>query len=199
MPWPDKRLVAGDGTGYGPSVSLESSVVKRPLHKDPGMYVLVALLAGSAGACWVLLGWDGFVAALAADGALLLDIAPRLVAALIISGMLQVLIPKETVGRWLGGESGFKGLMIATVAGALTPGGPIVSFPLVVALGVAGADIGCLVAFITAWSTLSVNRLIVWELPLLGEDFVFYRLLGSFFLPVLAGWSVRLLPKEPRP
>lgn len=174
------------------------SIARQPLLKDPGFYILLALVAGSAGTCWWLLGGDGFVVALESDGRLLLDIAPRLAAALVISGMLQVLIPKETVGRWLGGESGFKGLLIATAAGALTPGGPIVSFPLVVALGAAGADIGCLVAFLTAWSTLSVNRVIVWELPLLGEDFVVYRLLGSFFLPLLAGWSVRLLPQERR-
>jgi uncharacterized membrane protein YraQ (UPF0718 family) len=167
---------------------------RRPFFKDPGMIVLLLLVAASAGACWAIEGLDGFIAALASDGALILEIAPRLAAALLISGLLQVLVPKETVARWLGGESGWKGLAIATVAGALTPGGPIVSFPLVVALGAAGADIGCLVAYLTAWSTLSINRVVVWEIPLIGTEFVALRMLGSFYLPFLAGWLARLLP-----
>lgn len=171
----------------------------RPFFKDPGVIVLLLLVLASGAACWALEGQDGFMAAFASDGALILDIAPRLAAALLISGLLQVLIPRETVGRWLGGESGWKGLAIATAAGALTPGGPIVSFPLVVALGAAGADIGCLVAYLTAWSTLSVNRVVVWEIPLIGTEFVVLRLLGSCFLPFLAGWLARLLPREVKP
>ncbi|MGH7207782.1 MAG: permease, partial [Nitrospiraceae bacterium] len=65
---------------------------------------------------------------------LLWFILPRLIPALILTGMLQVLIPQEYVGRYLGREAGFRGIVIASVAGVLTPGGPMVSVPLVVAL-----------------------------------------------------------------
>ena len=87
-----------------------------------------------------------------------------------------------------------RGLLIATVAGTLTPGGPITSFPFVVALYMAGADRGSLVAYLTAWSLLGFQRVMVWEMPLLGLDFVLVRSLANLPFPILAGMLARWLP-----
>src|SRR5260370_9774167 len=43
-------------------------------------------------------------------------------------------VPQEVVSRYFGQQSGLRALLIATVAGVLTPGGPMVSVPLMVAL-----------------------------------------------------------------
>lgn len=55
-------------------------------------------------------------------------------AALLISGFIQVLVPHALVKRWLGKSAGIKGVFVATGVGALTPGGPMLAFPLVIVL-----------------------------------------------------------------
>src|SRR5438270_451457 len=61
---------------------------------------------------------------------LLWFVLPRLVPALILAGLMQVLVPQEVVARHFGQQGGMKSLLIASVAGVLTPGGPMVSVPL---------------------------------------------------------------------
>ncbi len=56
------------------------------------------------------------------------EILPRLIFAFIVAGMVQVLLPRELLAKWVGEESGIRGLLIGTVAGGLSPGGPYVSF-----------------------------------------------------------------------
>lgn len=68
-----------------------------------------------------------------------------------------------------------------------TPGGPWLAFPVVLALRRAGADWGPLVAYVTSWSLLSVARLLVFEIPLVGPEFVAVRYPATVLLPILAG------------
>jgi uncharacterized membrane protein YraQ (UPF0718 family) len=82
------------------------------------------------------------------------------------------------------------------VAGALTPGGPFASFPLVVALFEAGAGYGAAVAYLTAWTGISLQRAIVWEWPLLGPEITIVRNLVSIPLPIIAGLIARALAKR---
>ena len=86
-----------------------------------------------------------------------------------------------------------EGLALATALGAATPGGPFAAFPIVYALALAGADVGAVVAYLTAWSVLGLHRLIIWELPLMGLDFVTARTLASLPLPLVSGLIARLL------
>lgn len=135
-----------------------------------------------------------FWRSLEGDATLFARILPQMIGGLLVGGFVQVLVPRDLVSRWLGRESGFRGIAIATLAGAITPGGPIISFPLVVALGAAGADIGALVAYVTAWSAIGLNRIIIWELPFMGSEFALWRFLVSLPLPVVAALIVRRLP-----
>jgi len=127
---------------------------------------------------------------------LLWFILPRLVPALILTGMLQVLIPQEYVSRYFGREAGFRGILIASVAGVLTPGGPMVSVPLMVALAHSGAGLAPLVAYMTSWSLFGIQRIIAWEAPLMGWPFVIARVVPSLAFPVVAGWLVSFFYQE---
>ena len=127
---------------------------------------------------------------------LLWFVLPRLVPALILAGLMQVLVPQEVVARYFGRAAGFRALVFATVAGALTPGGPMVSVPLLVAAANSGAAMPPLVTYMTAWSLFGLQRIIAWEAPLMGWRFVSVRVLASFALPVLAGWLVTLFHSE---
>ena len=115
------------------------------------------------------------------------EILPLLVFAFIIAGMVQVLLPQEIVSRWVGMESGMRGIVIGTIAGGVTPGGPYVSLPIVAGLLQSGASIGTMVAFVTGWSLWAFSRLPL-ELGVLGWKFTLIRLACTFFFPPIAGF-----------
>ena len=135
----------------------------------------------------LLRGQGEHVAGLRAGGIMTLQVLPLLLLAFVVAGMVQTLVPGETVARWIGTESGFRVIWIGTLAGALTPGGPYVSFPVAAGLLRAGAGAGTLVAFLAAWSLISVARLPM-EVGLLGWRFTGIRLACTFLVPPLAGW-----------
>jgi uncharacterized membrane protein YraQ (UPF0718 family) len=117
---------------------------------------------------------------------LTLEVLPLLVFAFLVAGMVQVLIPQEFLNRWVGSESGIKGILVGTLAGGFTPGGPYVSLPIIAGLLQMGAGIGTLVAFLTSWSLWAVARLPM-EIGLMGWKFTLIRLVCTFFFPPLAG------------
>ena len=113
-------------------------------------------------------------------------ILPLLLFAFIVAGMVQVLIPHETMARWVGGESGLRGILIGSLAGGLAPGGPYVSLPIAAALVRSGAGIGTMVAFLTGWSLWAVARLPM-EVGILGWKLTLARVVSTCLFPPLAG------------
>jgi uncharacterized protein len=126
-------------------------------------------------------------AGLKITGNLLLEITPLLIFSFTIAGMAQVLIPQDLISKWVGAESGFRGILIGTICGSLTPSGPFVSMPIGAGLMKAGASIGTVVAFMTAWSLLGISRMPI-EFGIMGWKFAIIRLLsGVFIFPIVAG------------
>ena len=117
---------------------------------------------------------------------IIIDIFPLLIFAFIVAGMVQNLLPHNLISKWIGEESGMRGILIGTLAGGLTPGGPYVSLPLVAGLLKSGASSGTLVAFLTSWSLWAVSRLPM-EFGILGWQFTLIRLCSTFFFPPIAG------------
>lgn len=104
----------------------------------------------------------------------------------VIAGLVQVLIPKELITRWLGSEAGGKGILIACVAGGLVPGSPYAVFPVIAGLYQAGASMGAVVSFISAWALWSVSRLPV-EIALIDPRPALVRYAVTFVVPPIAG------------
>ena len=111
---------------------------------------------------------------------------PLLIFAFVVAGMVQVLLPRELLSKWVGVESGMRGILIGTMAGGLTPGGPYVSLPTVAVLLRSGASAGTMVAFLTGWSLWAISRLPM-EIGILGWKFTLIRIASTFFFPPLAG------------
>jgi uncharacterized membrane protein YraQ (UPF0718 family) len=124
------------------------------------------------------------------------DILPRLVAALVLTGMLQVVVSPELIERSLGRSAGHRGIFIGFLAGILTPGGPMVSFPMMAVFYQSGASLSALVTYMTSWSLFGFQRVIAWELPFMGGRFVLARVLPTLALPIVAGYLVRLLYRD---
>jgi len=122
------------------------------------------------------------------------QILPLLVFAFITAGMVQVLIPREVIGKWVGDESGLRGILIGTLAGAFTPGGPYVSLPIAAGLLKAGAGIGTMVAFVAAWSLIAVARLPL-QVGIMGWRFTWIHLLSVIILAPIAGLIANLIVK----
>ena len=120
------------------------------------------------------------------------QILPLLIFAFIVAGMVQVLVPQELLSKWVSVESGMRGILIGTVAGALAPGGPYVSLPVAAGLLHAGAGVGTMVAFLTGWSLWAVSRLPM-EVGILGWRFTFIRIASTFFFPPIAGLIAQVI------
>lgn len=127
---------------------------------------------------------------------LFIDILPALIAGFLLGGMVQVLVPKEFVVRWAGEGSGWSGLAFATLAGALTPGGPFVQFPLVASLWKAGAAVGPITAYLIAWTLLGVNKMLVWEVPVLGWRYTIAKTIACLAAPIVLGYAASWIYRQ---
>jgi uncharacterized membrane protein YraQ (UPF0718 family) len=167
--------------------------LKRRAAIDWSTVVIAAVVAAAVAKVLWQDGLDRAFEVLLSDLGLLADILPKVLAGCLIGAFVTLLLPREVVARWVGAESGFSGLFIATFAGAIMPGGPFTIFPIAGALLAAGADAGAAIAFVTSWTLLGYNRALVWEMPFFGYDFVLWRALVALPFPVLAGLLARLL------
>lgn len=171
---------------------------RSPALIDRTTVIFIALAAISMTLVATMRSPEQALDALTSALMLFVAIAPMILAGLFLGGLVQAMTRPEQIAPWLGARSGLYGLTLATLLGAVTPGGPFAAFPIVVALFAAGADIGAVVAFVTGWALLALHRVVIWELPLVGADFVALRLLVSLPLPIVAGllarWLVRKVP-----
>ncbi|MFQ6136187.1 MAG: permease [Candidatus Hydrothermarchaeales archaeon] len=113
-------------------------------------------------------------------------LVPLIVAAILLAGLIEALIPRETITAFLGREAGLRGIALGTLFGALTPGGPYVSFPIAGAIYHSGAGVGTTMAFLSAWSMLALSRIPL-EIPFVGAKIVAVRLVVSLSLPIIIG------------
>jgi Predicted permease len=159
-------------------------------------FAALALVSGIA--CYAVLGPEAFAEAMRDDLGRLGSTVPRIAVALGIAGLIWVMLPRERITSLVGTESGFRGLLIAVAAGMVTPGGPSAAFPLLSVLAASGADRGAMVAYITSWSLLGIQRILVWDVPFMGAEFSVIRFSISLPLIVIAGIAARRLPVELR-
>ncbi len=154
---------------------------------DVSFLTLGILAVGLIIVAYFMEGWELPLSGLIQGGRMLWTVFPRLLLGFALAGIIQVMIPTEYIAQMLGEGSGGKGIVIATIAGAFTPGGPFVNFPIVAALYKSGAGVGPLAAYLTAWGIIPINRTLVWEVPFLGTHFAFARYLSCLIFPVVIG------------
>lgn len=144
-------------------------------------------------------GFGGVIDGLEGSWALTKRALPITLLGMGLAGTLQVLAPPGVIGKYMGEDSGLAGLAIGMAAGLITPGGPYVMYPIGNALMTSGAGIGPMAGYVSARNLVTINRLVVWELPFLGWPFTVTRMIVSFWMPVatviLVPIVYRLLPK----
>ena len=117
---------------------------------------------------------------------MLIQMLPILVFAMILAGAIQNLVPSDLISRWVGAESGFRGVIIGAAMGVITPGGPYISLPTAAALMRSGANIGTMVSFMTAWALLGFVSLPM-QIGIMGWKFTAIRIVCVFFFAPVAG------------
>ena len=164
---------------------------------DGSMIFFVLLAVFCASLVYWIKGSGALAHALGQALRLCANVVPLIALGLMLGGLARELADPRRIAPILGAQSGWAGLVLATGLGAVTPGGPFAAFPIVYALFIAGADAGAVIAYVTAWSVIGIHRVVIWEWPLLGHEFVIVRVLTSLPLPILAGALARVLARGP--
>ena len=120
-------------------------------------------------------------------------LVPRLLVGVVGSGFLAELLPQEAVAHWIGPETGAFGIAIATVAGALTPGGPVIGFSIGATALKGGAGAPQVIAYSTAWALYALHRIFIYEMPMMSPRVVWLRATVSLPLPFLAAYAAMLI------
>jgi hypothetical protein len=115
-----------------------------------------------------------------------INIIPRIALGVVGSGYIAAVIPAEVITGWLGPDSGWLGVLTAVIAGAATPGGPVVGFSIGAVALKSGGGAPQVVAYVIAWALFAFQRMILWEIPFMPERFVWFRAAVSLPFPFLA-------------
>lgn len=124
-------------------------------------------------------------------GKTLLKFFPLLVASFIVAGLIEVLLPKEFVIRWLGKGADWKGILVGWLVGSLIGINPYALFPIIASFYKMGASISCLVTLLVSWGLGTISRLPL-EISILGGRFTLIRVTSTIMLPPIAGILAKL-------
>ena len=114
----------------------------------------------------------------------------------ILLGLLDVWVERETMIKYLGEDSGLKGIAIAFFMGSCAAGPLYGAFPMVAVLLKKGAKFSNVLIFLGAWSTTKIP-MFIFETSALGYKFSFLRLfLDVIGIYVIAQYMERSTSKE---
>ncbi len=162
---------------------------------DGTLMMILALVGVLSILAYAKGGFDLLRGGLGDGGHLLIRYAPIIAVSFLAAGLAQILVSHDWVRETLGRDSGFRGILLGTAAGIITPSGPFVSMPLAAVMMRSGAGTGPVVAFLTGWSLLALHRFVAWEVPILGWRFAALRYAVCFALPLVAGLVARAVTR----
>jgi uncharacterized membrane protein YraQ (UPF0718 family) len=162
---------------------------------DSTLLVFVGITVALGFAVWLRGGIELLREGLGNGGGMLAKSALIIAVSFVAAGLAEALVPKNAIPTALGVDSGLRGILLATGAGALTPSGPFVAIPIAAALERSGAGVAPLVAYVSAWGLLALHRLVAWEIPILGSRLALLRWGVCLALPVAAGLLARLFAR----
>ena len=94
----------------------------------------------------------------------------------ILLGLLDVWVPRETMVKYMGEGSGFKGIILAIIIGSAAAGPLYGAFPVASVFMKKGVRFTNILIFIGAWSTTKIP-MFLFEMAALGNTFAITRLL----------------------
>jgi len=120
---------------------------------------------------------------------------PRVAVGVIGSGYIAAVLPQSLIAGALGPQSGLLGTALGTLAGAITPGGPVIGFSIALAALKGGAGTPQVIAYMTAWALFAFNRLVTYEIATMPPRVVWLRALVSLPVPFAAAAMAMVMGK----
>jgi uncharacterized membrane protein YraQ (UPF0718 family) len=124
------------------------------------------------------------------------EMAEILPAVFIIMGLVSVWVEREFIVRFLGEESGIKGVILSFILGSIPMGPLYVAFPLASVLLKKGAKVSNIIIFLSAWACIKLPAELM-EFRFLGWKFTLVRYVTTLVVVVALSEIIgRLFFKE---
>jgi len=120
----------------------------------------------------------------------LVEMVVILIPVAVMMGLFEVWVPKQLIGKYLGRESGWKGILLALLFGTAPTGPLYVAFPIAAMLLKKGASPLNVVVFLNTWAAIKIPQLLV-EARFLGPSFMLVRLALTVPSAILMGWLIQ--------
>jgi uncharacterized membrane protein YraQ (UPF0718 family) len=113
----------------------------------------------------------------------------------VLLGLLDVWVPRETMIKYMGANSGLTGIALAIFLGSAAAGPLYAAFPIAAVFIKKGAKLSNVLIFLGAWSTTKIP-MFLFELSSLGAKFALTRLSMSMIGIILIAYIVNRLMNE---
>jgi uncharacterized membrane protein YraQ (UPF0718 family) len=120
----------------------------------------------------------------------LVEMVVILIPVAVLMGLFEVWVPKQLIGKYLGRESGWKGITLSLLLGTAPTGPLYAAFPIAGMLLQKGASPLNVVVLLNTWAAIKIPQLLV-ETNFLGPAFMLVRLTLTVPSAILMGWLIQ--------
>ncbi len=108
---------------------------------------------------------------------------------MILLGLMDEWVSRESMMKYMGDDSGIMGIAIAITFAAFAAGPMYAAFPFTAVLLKKGVKFTNVIIFMNAWCVIKISTLL-FEISSLGYKFTFYRLIIDFIGVIVMGYLV---------
>ncbi len=114
----------------------------------------------------------------------------------LLIGLLDVWVPRETIMKYMGENSGTKGTALSVLLGAAAAGPLYAAFPLAGIMLKKGVKFSNIMVFLGSWSSMKIP-MFLFEISYLGRDFAITRWVLSLAGILIMAWIIdRMMTKD---
>ena len=124
-----------------------------------------------------------------------LEMLAILPAVLFLMALVDVWVPPEYIKKYLGKNTGIKGVILSVILGTLPTGPLYVAFPVAAELLKKGAGLKNIIIFLGVWASLKIPQIGI-EIQFLGLKFAFLRFIFTLISVVFTGIIIEYLIKN---
>lgn len=111
---------------------------------------------------------------------------------MILLGLMDVWVPRETLIKYMGNDSGIVGIILAMAIGSIAAGPMYAAFPFTAVLIKKGVKFSNVIIFMNAWCVTKISTLL-FEISALGYKFTIARLIIDIPGVIIMGYVVQHL------
>lgn len=116
-------------------------------------------------------------------------------AVIVLMGLADVWIPKSLINKYLGKESGVKGILLSIIMGTLPTGPLYIAFPIAAELLRKKARVSNVMIFLGVWASSKIPQVGV-EIKFLGFKFAMLRLVFTLISVIMIGYLIEYIINE---